>query len=193
MPPILLLKGDKNFYGSIKPEGPKIEDNSLKGDKPALPPNPMTNTALTTKLSRNIGTNILENQINNPDANTNKKYIQEENLIQSKERKLDQYQKQDDQSIGQRLTNFLQTPIVEVSEETKKTQRERERERIGIGAEPIKNEIRPVGEIPQKVIIEPAIEAGQRVIEFTEDKIFKLILLLGGIYIAGEFIKRPIS
>jgi len=192
MPPILLLKGDKNFYGSIKPEGPKIEENSLKGDKPALPPNPMTNTALTTKLSRNIGTNILENQINNPDANTNKKYIQEENLIQSKERKLDEYEKQDDVSLSSQVKQFIDNPFgIDTTQEDEEGRTWRGHKKKG---EKVRITTAREGlEDAKEVIIEPAIQAGQRVIEFTEDKIFKLILLLGGIYIAGEFIKRPIS
>ena len=191
MPPILLLKGDNLFYGKIKPEGIRKEENSFNSDKPALPPNPLTTTSLTTKTSRDFGTAKLTNQIENPNAGTNKNIIQETDNIQSKERKLDEYIEKKDSSLGQQITNFLTTPLVETSQEAKKTQRERERERIGVGTAPVSNEIRPIGEVSNEVIIKPVINFGNEILEGAEMKIIQAGLFFAGVYLLGEFLKRP--
>ena len=191
MPPILLLKGDNLFYGKIKPEGIRKEENSFNSDKPALPPNPLTTTSLTTKTARDFGTAKLTNQIENPNAATNKNIIQETDNIQSKERKLDEYIEKKDSSLGQQITNFLTTPLVETSQEAKKTQRERERERIGVGTAPVSNEIRPIGEVSNEVIIKPVINFGNEILEGAEMKIIQAGLFFAGVYLLGEFLKRP--
>ena len=191
MPPILLLKGDNTFYGKIKPEGNRKEENSFNSDKPALPPNPLSKTSLTTATSRNMGTLQLENEINNPNAPSEKVQIKEENMIQSNERKLDEYSQKKDVSLGQQITKFLQTPLVETTEAEKKTQRERERERIGVGDAPVINEVRPIGEVPQKVVVEPVINFGNEILQGVENKLMKGVLFLAGVYLVGEFLKRP--
>ena len=191
MPPILLLKGDNAFYGKIKPEGIRKEENSFNSDKPALPPNPLTTTSLTTKTARDVGTAKLTHEIENPNAGTNKNIIQETDNIQSKERKLDEYLEKKDSSLGQQITNFLQTPLVETSQEAKKTQRERERDRIGVGNAPINNEIRPIGEVPNEFIVKPVINFGNEIIEGAERKFIQAGLFIAGVYLLGEFLKRP--
>jgi len=195
MPPMLLLKGDNLFYGKIKPEGIRKEENSFNSDKPALPPNPLTTTSLTTKTARDFGTAKLTNEIENPNAGTTKNIIQETDNIQSKERKLDEYIEKKDSSLGQQITNFLQTPLVETSQEAKKTQRERERERIGVGNAPVNNEIRPFGEVPYNVsneyIVKPVINFGNEILEGAEMKIIQAGLFFAGVYLLGEFLKRP--
>jgi len=191
MPPILLLKGDNAFYGKIKPEGIRKEENSFNSDKPALPPNPLTTTSLTTKTARDFGTAKLTNEIENPNAGTTKNIIQETDNIQSKERKLDEYIEKKDSSLGQQITNFLQTPLVETSQEAKKTQRERERDRIGVGTAPTTNEIRPIGEVPNEYIVKPVINFGNEIIEGAERKLFQAGLFIAGVYLLGEFLKRP--
>jgi len=191
MPPILLLKGDNAFYGKIKPEGIRKEENSFNSDKPALPPNPLTTTSLTTKTARDVGTAKLTNEIENPNAGTTKNIIQETDNIQSKERKLDEYIEKKDSSLGQQITNFLQTPLVETSQEAKKTQRERERDRIGVGTAPTTNEIRPIGEVPNEYIVKPVINFGNEIIEGAERKLFQAGLFIAGVYLLGEFLKRP--
>ena len=191
MPPILLLKGDNAFYGKIKPEGIRTEENSFNSDKPALPPNPLSKTALTTATSRNMGTLKLENEINNPNAPTEKVQIKEDNLIQSNERKLDEYSQKKDVSLGQQITKFLQTPLVETTEAEKKTQRQRQNERIGAGDAPVINEVRPIGEVPQKIVVEPVINFGNEIIQGVENKLMKGVIFIAGIYLLGEFLKRP--
>ena len=65
MPPILLLKGDKNFYGELKP---KLNGDADLLEKPAPPPNPMSNVALTNDIQRAHATRRLTDNINDPNA-----------------------------------------------------------------------------------------------------------------------------
>lgn len=192
MPPILLLKGDNQFYGSIKPPGERIEQNSFNGNKPVLPPNPMSNTALTTSTSRKSATIQLENLINNPTAPIKKNLIKEDNLNEINIRNLDKLNSENDLSLGQKFTNFLQNPIIETNDIDNKKQKEREKERIipSLKSNEIKNQIRPIGEVPQKTIIQPAITAVGDIYNFTEDKVLKFIGILGAIYLLGEYIKK---
>ena len=81
----------------------------------------------------------------------------------------------------ERFVSFLQTPIVDVDEVSAKTQKQRELSRIGVAPEPVTNDVRPVGEVP--------MELGNRVANFIEKEFFKVILLAGGIYLAGQFIQ----
>tara|TARA_R110001606_G_scaffold377646_1_gene536817 strand:- start:118 stop:300 length:183 start_codon:yes stop_codon:yes gene_type:complete len=43
------------------------------------------------------------------------------------------------------------------------------------------NEVRPIGEVP--------IDLGNRVINFIEKELLKVVLLVGGLYIAGQFVQ----
>lgn len=170
MPPVLLLTGDKDFYGSIVPEG---KPNPEILDKPAPPPDTFSNVPVTNEVQRN------KHRTDNPaDPNSRETPTFDADL---KKKGIEDLKKKDD--LGSRFVKFLQTPIVETSEESKQQQKKREVARI-TGDEtqaPIINEVRPIGEVP--------IDLGNRVINFIEKELLKVVLLVGGLYIAGQFVQ----
>ena len=86
------------------------------------------------------------------------------------------------ESLGSQLTSFLQKPIVPVSDETKREQEQRELQRIGITDDNLaENQIRPVGEVPSAI--------AQRGMDFIENKFIQVLVIIGGIYIAGQFVQ----
>lgn len=175
MPPILLLKGDKNFYGELKPK-PNGDADLL--EKPAPPPNPMSNVALTNTFQRDSATRRLTENINDPNA---KELPQLQAELNVKDIKKFNNKKDVSESLGSQFTSFLQRPIVAVSDETKREQEQRELQRIGITDDNLaENQIRPVGEVPS--------ELGNRALNFIENKGIQLVMVLGGIYLAGQFL-----
>lgn len=169
MPPILLLKGDKQFYGELKPAGVGSAD-LLK--KPAPPPDPVTDVPLTNEAQRE---NRLTENIKDP-------YSREERKGESIEKDVKDVEKlKSSNDLGSRFVSFLQTPIVDVDEVSVKNQKQRELSRIGVAPEPVSNEVRPIGEVPAEV--------GNRAMKFIEDNLMKLFLLGAGVYLAGQFIQ----
>jgi len=171
MPPVLLLKNDKDFYGTLKPEG-KGNFNEL--EKPAPPPNPMSNVALTTKEARENFKDRVTSDITALDTKEKPVSTDELNIPNTK-----RLQSEND-SMMKRVVNFLQEPIIKQTPEQSLAQKQREVSRI-TGKEsdaPVENVVR-VGEVPA--------ELGNRALNFIEEQAFNLILLLGGIYIASQF------
>jgi len=60
---MLLLKGDKNFYGELKPKG-SVDPQQL--ERPPPPPNPMSNVKLSNPLQRQNAVERITADINNP-------------------------------------------------------------------------------------------------------------------------------
>ena len=168
MPPMLLLKGDKQFYGEIKPIG-LGDPQKLK--KPAPAPESGSNVPLTNENQRD---NRLTENIKDPYSQEKRESAIEEKVINTEEIK-----SKDD--LGSRFVKFLQTPIVETDEISAKTQKQRELSRIGVAPEVVTNDVRPVGEVP--------MEIGNRVMDFIEKELLKVILLAGGLYLAGQFVQ----
>jgi len=175
MPPILLLKTDKNFYSDpFKETARSNPDKDLKNVAPKS--DTMSNVKLSNKLQREKVTDRLTENIHDPDSRENPEFTGE--LVQKDAEKL-----KDANDLGSRFVKFLREPIVQVSDETKKQQEKREVSRI-TGDEsqaPAQNMIRPVGEVP--------MELGNRVINFIEKEFLKVILLVGGLYIAGQAVQ----
>ena len=171
MPPVLLLKGDKEFYGEAKPVG---KANFRELEKPAPPPTPISNVALTTKEARE---NFKDRVTTNIEAlDTKEKPVNTDEL---RETNIKQLEREND-SVMKRVVSFLQEPIIKQTPEQELAQKQREVSRI-TGKEsdaPAENIVR-VGEVPTEI--------GTRIINFVEDKAFNLILLIGGIYIASQF------
>lgn len=172
MPPVLLLKGDKEFYGEAKI--PK-KGNFRELEKPAPPPTPINpSVALTTETARqNFKERVTENI---EGLDTREKPVSTDELRETNIKKLE---RQDD-TMMKRVVSFLQDPIIKQTPEQELAQKQREVSRI-TGKEsdaPVENIVR-VGEVP--------IEFGNRIINFVEDKAFNIILLIGGIYIASQF------
>ena len=175
MPPILLLKTDKSFYSDPFKETSKSNpDKDLQNVAPKS--DTMSNVKLSNKLQRESVTNKLTENIHDPDSRENPEFTGE-----LRKKDVEKLKSADD--LGSRFVRFLQDPIVPVSDEAKQQQKKREVSRI-TGDEtiaPVNNEVRPVGEVP--------MEIGNRVINFFEKEFLKVILLVGGLYIAGQAVQ----
>ncbi len=180
MPP-LLLKGDKNFYGELKPKG---SVNPQELERPPPPPNPMSNVKLSNPIQRQNAVERITNDLNTPqDLGSSEDPTFQGEL---KRPDVDKIRDQPD-SIGQKITRFLTAPIVEVDDDAREKQKRRVTARI-VGDEsiaPATNEIRPFGEVPAKV----GTDIYEGVKEYLDNKLFNLVLLVGGIYIAGQFVQ----
>jgi len=170
MPPMLLLKGDKQFYGEIKPIGSSTQDE-LK--KPAPPPD-LNNVPLTNDISRE---NHLTENIKDPYAS--EKREGEGVAIEKDIKDIEKLKKSND--LGSRFVSFLQTPIVSTDKASQEEQKQRELSRIGVAPEPVSNNVRPVGEVPYSI--------GLRTINFLEGKFMNILVLAAGVYLAGQFIQ----
>ncbi len=175
MPPMLLLKGDKNFYGELKPKG---SVNPQELERPPPPPNPMSNVKLSNPLQRENAVERITSDLNNPadlgssENPTFQGELQRPNIDKLKGR---------DDSIGAKITKFLTAPIVEVDDDAREKQKRRVAARI-VGDEsiaPVTNEIRPIGEVPQQIV--------NNIQSFINDRLFMAVLVVGGIYVAGQF------
>ena len=177
MPPILLLKGDKNFYGELKPAG---SVNPQELEKPPPPPNPMSNVKLSNELQRENAVNRITNDLNTPADLGSSENPTYQGQLQRPD--IDKLKGQDD-SIGSKITRFLTAPIVEVDDDAREKQKRRVAARI-VGDEsiaPATNEIRPIGEVPQQI--------GANIKDYINDKLFMAVLLVGGIYLTGQFVQ----
>ena len=177
MPPALLLKGDKNFYGELKPKGTV---NPQELERPPPPPNPMSNVKLSNPIQRENAIERITKDLNNPSDLGSSEDPTFQGELQRPN--IDKIKDQPD-SIGQKISRFLTAPIVEVSDTDRENQRRRAASRI-VGDEaiaPATNEIRPVGEVPAQI--------GINIKEYVDNKLFNLVLLVGGIYIAGQFVQ----
>jgi len=174
MPPALLLKGDKDFYGSLTPSG--LADPQ-KLERPPPPPNPMSNVKLSNKIQRENAVERLTADINTVENLESKEKPTNQGELVAKD--VERLKKSND--LGSRLVSFLQTPIVPVSEEAEKDQKKREVQRIGLTDDNLaENQVRPVGEVPSAI--------AQRGMDFIENKFIQVLVILGGIYIAGQFV-----
>lgn len=177
MPPMLLLKGDKNFYGELKPKG-SVDPQQL--ERPPPPPNPMSNVKLSNPLQRQNAVERITADINNPSdlGSSEDPTIQAE--LRSKD--IEKLKNQQD-TIGQKITKFLTAPIVEVSDTDRENQKRRVAARI-VGDEsiaPATNEIRPIGEVPAAAV--------NVVKDYIDNKLFMAVVIVGGIYLAGQFLQ----
>ena len=179
MPPVLLLKNDKDFYGSLKPTG--FTGNNVL-EHPAPPPNPMSNVALTNPIQRQNAVERINKDLSSPDNLKSS----ENPTIQAELGSKDIERLKNSNDIGSRFVKFLQTPLIETSKEAEAQQKKREVQRIGLSNDNLEeNQIRPVGEVPLKAV-EKTGEFIGRGFDFLENKAINLVLIIGGIYIASQ-------
>ncbi len=180
MPPALLLKNDKDFYGSLKPTG---FTGSSPLEHPAPPPNPMSNVKLSNPIQRENAVERINKDLSTPDDLKSSENPTLQAELGNKD--IEKLKNQDD--IGSRFVKFLQTPLVETTKEADIQQQKREVQRIGLSNDNLEqNQIRPVGELPLKAV-EKTGELVERGISFIENKALSIILLVGGLYIASQF------
>jgi len=177
MPPALLLKGDKNFYGELKPVGAMTQ---AELERPAPPPNPMSNVKLSNPIQRQNAVERITSDINNPENLGSSENPTFQGELQRPN--IDKLKDQPD-SIGAKITRFLTAPIVEVSDTDRENQKRRVAARI-VGDEaiaPATNEIRPIGEVPAAAV--------SAVTNYIDNKLFMAVVIVGGIYLAGQFLQ----
>lgn len=180
MPPALLLKNDKDFYGTLKPTG---FTGSSPLEHPAPPPNPMSNVKLSNPIQRDNAVERINKDLSTPDDLKSSENPTLQAELGNKD--IEKLKNQDD--IGSRFVKFLQTPLVETTKEADTQQQKREVQRIGLSDDNLEqNQIRPVGELPLKAV-EKTGELVERGITFIENKALSIILLVGGLYIASQF------
>lgn len=180
MPPALLLKNDKDFYGTLKPTG---FTGSSPLEHPAPPPNPMSNVKLSNPIQRDNAVERINKDLSTPDDLKSSENPTLQAELGNKD--IEKLKNQDD--IGSRFVKFLQTPLVETTKEADTQQQKREVQRIGLSNDNLEqNQIRPVGELPLKAV-EKTGELVERGITFIENKALSIILLVGGLYIASQF------
>lgn len=168
MPPMLLLKGDKQFYGQLKPAGSSKQEEL---QKPAPPPD-LSNVPLTNSVARE---NHLTENIKDP-------YSSEKRTGESIEKDIKDVEKlKNSNDLGSRFVSFLQTPIVSTDKTSQEEQKQRELSRIGVAPEPVDNNVRPLGEVPYSI--------GERTLNFIEGKFMNILVLAAGVYLAGQFLQ----
>ncbi len=180
MPPALLLKNDKDFYGTLKPVG---SSTNQELQHPAPPPNPMSNVKLSNPIQRQNAVDRINRDLSVPEdlKSSENPEIQAELVVK------DTAKLENTNDIGSRIVKFLQEPLVKTTNEADINQKKREVQRIGLTDDNLaENQIRPVGEVPMKAV-EKGGELVERGFKFLEDKAFNLVLLIGGIYIASQF------
>ncbi len=177
MPPRLLLKGDKNFYGELKPTGAMTQ---AELERPAPPPNPMSNVKLSNPIQRENAVNRITADLNNPENLGSSENPSFQGELQRPD--INKLQDQPD-SIGQKISKFLTAPIVEVSDTDRENQKRRAAARI-VGDEaiaPATNEIRPIGEV--------SAQLGANIRDYIDNKLFMAVVIVGGVYLAGQFLQ----
>lgn len=184
MPPILNLKNDKQFYGEIKPAG---IGNSNMLEHPAPPPNPMSNVRLTNKLQRDTATRRLTDNINDPNS-------KELPTIQAELKVKDTFKlnRSDEMSYSERLTEFIDDPLGIVNSTPNKEVLDTEgklQKRIIENTHDNKPIISSGGGDVVEAVSNAGSEIGNRVMDFASEKLFQLVLLLGGIYLASKVLE----
>lgn len=185
MPTLINLKGDKDFYGTLKPKG---NANPYTLEKAPPPPNPMSNVPLTNNFQRQQATERLSDL---SDFNAKEKPVSTDELGSTNMKKLEN---QDD-SITGRVKSFIDNPfnidITKEDEEGRTWRGHKEKGELVKTTKIISTEgIADVGSIALDVvqpITDSVSDLGSRALSFAENKAFNIILLLGGLYIVSQF------
>lgn len=190
MPPILLLKGDDKFYGTLKPE--KGGDYQ-KLEKKALPPHPASDIALTNNFQREQGQIRMTENINDPDA------TERDPPKSSAELNIKDIKKLQTSKDVSGFSQFINNPLglnMEESMETEARLERQGREVAGIevdsqglnfvGLKQVRNDLI---DKPAEAVVDTATDYGNRAMAFVETKGLQLVALLGGLYLAGQFLR----
>ena len=183
MPPVLLLKNDKDFYGTFKPKG---KGDVGKLERPAPPPNPMNpSIALTTNESReNFKERVTEN-INAFD--TREKPVSTDELRETNIKKL----QNENDSVMNRVVKFVNDPMGINDDKSVKPDTEmrlNKREIVGgtnlDGLRQVRNDLI---DKPLEAAEDTIKEVSVNISNFVNDKLLMAVVIVGGIYIAGQF------
>ncbi len=186
MPPILLLKGDKNFYGELKPPGTA---DPQKLERPPPPPNPMSNVKLSNKFQRDNAVNRITNDLNTPENLGSS----EDPKIQAELNRKDIEKLKDRDDLYSRMVKFVDDPLG--TNEDKSVVPDTEM-RISSGLQEGSKKLVYGGEAVEDVrkgIVAPAGEVvadiSDSITKMINDKLFMAVLVVGGVYLAGQFLQ----
>lgn len=184
MPPILLLKGDKNFYGELKPAG---SADPQKLEKPPPPPNPMSNVKLSNEFQRNNAVDRITKDINTPEDLGSS----EDPKIQAELNKKDIEKLKNKDDLYSKFVKFVDDPlgvnedksVIPDTEMRIQKGREEGSKPLLVGKEAIEDVrqgiVAPAGEVVSDV--------SESITKYIDNKLFMAVLLVGGLYIAGQF------
>jgi len=186
MPPALLLKGDKDFYGSLTPSG--IADPQ-KLEKPPPPPNPMSNVKLSNQLQRDSTTSRITADINTPENLGSS----EDPKIQAQLNRPDVEKLKTKDDLYSKMVKFIDDPMGVNEDKSVVPDTEM---RISKGVQEGSKKLLYGNEAVQDVregIVAPAgqvvSDVSDSVVKFVNDKLFIAVLLVGGIYLTGQFLQ----
>ncbi len=181
MPPVLLLKNDKDFYGTLKPKG---KGDVGKLERPAPPPNPMNpNIALTTNEARqNFKERVTENIAG---QDTREKPVSTDELRETNIKKL----QNENDSVMNRVVRFVNDPMGIDDDKSVKpdTEMRLNKREIVAGSDAV-NQIRnDLIDKPVEAAEDTIKQVSDNISNFLNDKLFMAVVVVGGIYIAGQF------
>jgi len=186
MPPILLLKNDKNFYGELKPKGTA---DPQKLERPAPPPNPMSNVKLSNQFQRDNAVERITRDINTPENLGSS----EEPTIQAELNKKDILKLQNEDDLYSKFVKFIDDPMgvnedkSVIPDTEMRIQRGKEdgSKTLLVGKEAVEDVrqgiVAPAGEVVSDI--------SDSVSKYVNDKLFMAVVLVGGIYLAGQFLQ----
>ena len=184
MPPMLLLKGDKNFYGELKPEG---SADPQKLEKPPPPPNPMSNVKLSNEIQRNNPVERITKDISTPEDLGSS----EDPKIQAELNKKDIEKLKNKDDLYSRFVKFVDDPmginedksVIPDTEMRIQKGREEGTKPLLFGKEAIED-VRQGIVAPAGEVVSDISDSIQR---YVDNKLMMAVLVIGGIYIAGQF------
>ncbi len=183
MPPMLLLKGDKNFYGELKPEGTA---DPQKLEKPPPPPNPMSNVKLSNEFQRNNAVERISKDISTPEDLGSS----EDPKIQAELNKKDIEKLKNKDDLYSRFVKFVDDPmginedksVIPDTEMRIQKGREEGTKPLLFGKEAIED-VRQGIVAPAGEVVSDISDSIQR---YVDNKLLMAVLVVGGIYIAGQ-------
>ena len=186
MPPALLLKGDKDFYGSLTPSG--LADPQ-KLERPPPPPKPISNVKLSNQIPRHSATSRITADINTPENLGSS----EDPKIQAQLNRPDIEKLKSKDDLYSKFVRFVDDPMgvnedksVVPDTEMRISQGLQEgTKKLVYGKEAVEDVrqgiVAPAGQVVSDV--------SDSVVKFVNDKLFMAVVLVGGLYLAGQFLQ----
>jgi len=184
MPPALLLKGDKDFYGSLTPSG--LADPQ-KLERPPPPPNPMSNVKLSNQLQRDSATSRISADISTPENLGSS----EDPKIQAELNRKDIEKLKSKDDLYSRMVKFIDDPTGTNEDKSvvPDTEMRLQNREIVAGTPAVLQVKNDLIDKPVEAIEDTASEISKNITNYINDKLFMAVVLVGGIYLAGQFLQ----
>jgi len=184
MPPALLLKGDKDFYGSLTPSG--LADPQ-KLERPPPPPNPMSNVKLSNQLQRDSATSRISADISTPENLGSS----EDPKIQAELNRKDIEKLKSKDDLYSRMVKFIDDPTGTNEDKSvvPDTEMRLQNREIVAGTPAVLQVKNDLIDKPVEAIEDTASEITKNITNYVNDKLFMAVVLVGGLYLAGQFLQ----